>query len=58
MEGETIFKLTNGQIWQQLSYAYIYKYSYRPKVLIFKVGDRHQMKVDGVDSRISVVQLR
>jgi hypothetical protein len=30
-EGDTIFKLENGQIWQQSSYAYTYHYSYRPK---------------------------
>ena len=24
--GETVFKLTNGQIWQQASYAYTYHY--------------------------------
>ena len=57
-EGETIFKLTNGQIWQQSSYAYTYTYSYRPKVMIFKVGGNYQMKVDGVDGRIGVTQLR
>ena len=57
-EGETIFKLTNGQIWQQSSYAYTYSYSYRPKVLIFRAGGGYQMKVDGVDGRISVMQLR
>jgi hypothetical protein len=57
-EGETIFKLTNGQIWQQSSYAYTYSYSYRPKVLIFKAGGGYQLKVDGVDSRIGVTRLR
>lgn len=57
-EGETIFKLTNGQIWQQSSYAYTYSYSYMPKVLIFKAGGGYQMKVDGVNGRISVTQLR
>jgi hypothetical protein len=57
-EGETIFKLTNWQIWQQSSYAYTYRYSYRPKVLVFKAGGGYQMKVDGVDGRISVTRLR
>ena len=32
-EGETIFKLTNGQIWQQTSYAYHYHYAFMPDVL-------------------------
>jgi hypothetical protein len=57
-DGETIFKFTNGQIWQQSSYVYIYHYAYRPKVIIFKTGGGYQMQVEGVDSRISVKQLK
>src|SRR5689334_11185258 len=48
-DGETIFKLANGQIWQQSSYAYTYHYAYRPKVLIFRSGSLYKLKVDGVD---------
>jgi|SoiMethySBSTD1v2_1073268.scaffolds.fasta_scaffold723574_1 hypothetical protein len=57
-EGETIFKLLNGQIWQQSSYAYKYKYAYSPKVLIYKSGATYRMKVDGVDTEISVRRLK
>jgi len=57
-EGETIFKLTNGQIWQQAAYAYTYSYKYRPKVLIFRIGGGYQMQVDGMDSRIRVTRLK
>jgi hypothetical protein len=53
-EGETIFKLQNGQIWQQVSYAYRYHYAYAPKVLIFKSGTVYKMKVDGVSGEITV----
>lgn len=56
--GDTIFKLANGQIWQQSSYAYTYHYAYRPKVLIYKTGVAYQMKVDGVDSAIQVKRLK
>lgn len=35
-DGDTIFKLTNGQIWQQSAYAYTYYYAYRPKVTIYR----------------------
>ena len=48
-DGETIFKLGNGQIWQQSSYAYTYHYAYRPKVLIYKSGSVYRMTVEGVD---------
>ena len=57
-EGETIFKLTNGQIWQQATYAYTYTYKYRPKVLIFRTGGGYQMQVEGMDSRIRVTRLK
>ena len=57
-EGETIFKLTNGQIWQQSSYAYTYHYAYRPELMIFPSGGGYKMKVNGVDGAISVKRLR
>jgi len=57
-EGETIFKLDNGQIWQQASYAYMYSYKYRPKVLIFRTRGGYEMQVDGVSQRIRVTRLR
>lgn len=57
-DGETIFKLTNGQIWQQSSYAYTYSYKYRPKVLIFSSGGGYQLQVEGMDQRISVERLK
>ena len=37
-DGETIFRLMNGQIWQQTSYSYTYHYDFIPKVLIFRTG--------------------
>ncbi len=57
-DGDTLFKLANGQIWQQASYAYTYHYAYRPKVLIYKSGTVYRMKVDGVDSTIAVKRLK
>lgn len=57
-DGETIFKLSNGQIWQQASCAYTYHYAYRPKVLIVLSGSAYRMKVDGVESTILVKRLK
>ena len=57
-DGETIFRLTNGQIWQQASYAYLYHYAYRPRVLIYRSGGGFKMKVDGVSSEIFVRRVR
>ena len=53
-DGETIFKLLNGQIWQQSSYAYTYHYAYMPDVTIFKIGSQYKMKVEGVSGTIFV----
>jgi hypothetical protein len=57
-DGETIFKLTNGQIWQQSSYAYMYHYAYGPEVTIYKVNGRFKMKVEGVEDTIEVVRIK
>lgn len=57
-DGETIFKLTNGQIWQQTVYAYAYSYKYRPKILIFRTTKGYEMAVAGMDKRIQVVRIK
>lgn len=56
--GETIFKLMNGQLWQQVSYAYTYHYAYSPGVLIYRSGSGYEMRVEGVESQIIVRRLR
>lgn len=53
-EGDTIFKLTNGQIWQQSSFDYMYHYSYLPDVLIYEFGGSYLMKVAEVSETIEV----
>lgn len=57
-EGETIVKLTNGQIWQQSEYYYHYHYAFMPEVLIFRSGGGYKMKVDGVEKSVGVSQLK
>lgn len=56
--GETIFKLQNGQIWQQSTYAYKYAYKFSPPVLIYRSGGGYRMQVEGVDGTIGVVPIR
>ena len=56
--GETIFKLANGQVWQQITFAYTYHYAFRPEVMIVKTHGAYRMKVDGVESTIFVKRLR
>jgi len=57
-DGETVFKLTNGQIWQQVEYDYEYEYAYRPKVLIYNTAGGYKMKVEGMDDTIYVKRLK
>jgi hypothetical protein len=56
-DGETIFRLTNGQIWQQAEYSYLYHYAYMPRVTIFSVSGGYKMQVEGVNQAICVQRL-
>lgn len=56
-EGETVFVLTNGQIWQQIEYSYTYRYRYRPSVVIYSTSRGCTLQVDGVDRTIRVKRL-
>ncbi len=57
-EGESIYALMNGQIWQQSSYYYHYHYAYAPKVLIYQQGGSYFMQVQGVSQAVQVRRLR
>jgi len=57
-EGETIFKLCNGQIWQQSEYAYMYHYAYRPDVVIYRTSSGYRMRVDDVSETIGVKRIK
>lgn len=57
-EGETIFKMMNGQIWQQSAYAYMYNYAYSPTVLIYEYKGSWIMRVEDVAETIEVKQLK
>jgi hypothetical protein len=57
-EGETIVKLTNGQVWQQDQYHYEYHYAFMPDVLIYRSGAGYKMKVEGTDEAVGVVRLK
>ncbi len=55
--GRTLFKLRNGQLWQQEGYGHRYRYSFMPRVLITRSGDRYDMLVEGVDIPVPVRRL-
>jgi hypothetical protein len=56
--GETIFKLDNGQIWQQAEYDYDYEYDYNPDVTIYQTAAGCRMKVEGDDETILVKRIK
>lgn len=57
-EGESIYKLQNGQIWQQVEYKYRYSYKYSPRVMIFKKNGSFYMQVDNESDFVRVQRLK
>lgn len=57
-DGETIFKLDNGQIWQQAEYDYMYSYSYRPEVTIYQTSSGCRMKVEDEEETVLVRRIK
>jgi hypothetical protein len=57
-EGDTIYKLMNGQVWQQSSYTYSYSYSFMPRVMVYQKNGVFFMKVNGSNESIQVTRLR
>ncbi|MGM7449412.1 hypothetical protein ACP7H9_12945 [Idiomarina sp. ST20R2A10] len=51
-EGETVYELTNGQVWQQCTYSYEYTYSYMPEALVYDAGAGYKMKVEGTSADV------
>ena len=56
--GDTIFKLDNGQIWQQAEYDYTYFYEYHPDVTIYQTSGGCKMKVEDEDETIIVKRIK
>jgi hypothetical protein len=57
-DGDTIFRLQNGQIWQQSEYAYTYSYKYMPRVTLYQTSRGWTMKVDGMEKEIRVTRIK
>jgi len=51
---DAIFRLTNGQVWQQSKYKYNYYYAYRPRVCINEINGQHLMSVEGMSQSVEV----
>ncbi len=57
-DGDTIFKLDNGQIWQQAAYDYTYFYAYRPEVTIYQTSTGCRMKVEDETETVLVKRIK
>jgi hypothetical protein len=57
-DGDTIFKLDNGQIWQQAGYDYTYFYAYHPDVTIYPTTAGCRMKVEDETGTVLVKRIK
>lgn len=57
-EDETVFRLENGQTWQQNDFRFRYTYKFRPKVAICRSGGRYFMVVENFKDAVEVEPLR
>ena len=54
--GNTVFRLQNGQVWQQVSPSARYLFAHAPKVTISKAP--HRLHVEGMTVEIAVRRIR
>jgi hypothetical protein len=57
-DGETTFKLMNGQVWKQSSYAYTYHYAYSPEVFIYQYKGEWILKVEDLEETSEVYTIK
>ncbi|HOI37383.1 MAG TPA: hypothetical protein PLF11_08375 [Bacillota bacterium] len=53
-----IYKLDNGQVWQQTDFHIEIHVAVMPRVTIWKEGSMHKMQVEGTRSSVTVEQLK
>lgn len=54
-DGESVYKLQNGQKWAQATYKYEYKYAYSPTAIIYESNSGTRMNVAGTTSRVKKI---
>jgi hypothetical protein len=58
-EGNTVVKLTNGQIWQQAEFHYVRRFATMPNARIYPSNGRYKMIVEGIDDvAVGVIRLK
>jgi hypothetical protein len=54
--GKSTYELVNGQVWQQVSSKYKYKYAYMPTVIIYETPSGTVMDVAGARAKVTRVK--
>lgn len=57
-DGDTIFELLNGQVWQQSGPGIAVSVAVQPRALIFSVGGFFKLQVARVSSNVQVERIR
>lgn len=57
-KGDTIVRLTNGQVWQQSGYSYGSAYEHRPEAFVFLLDGECVMWLEGIEDLMRVTRLR
>jgi len=52
--GHSVYRLMNGQIWQQVRYRYQYLYAYRPEARIIEANGSYLLEVAGLSEPVVV----
>jgi len=55
-DGESKYELVNGQVWEQATYKYVYKYAYRPEAIIYRSGGSYTMEVKGTKAKVQSIR--
>jgi len=55
-QGDSKYRLTNGQVWQQSAYKYQYKYAYRPEAIVYRSSSGHKMMVAGTIAKVRKIR--
>lgn len=57
-DGDTVWKMANGQIWQQAEYSYTYSYAFCPEVVIYRSSGGWKMKVEDESEVVAVKRIK
>lgn len=54
--GNSIYKLDDGSVWEQSVYKYQYVYQYRPTVIVVRANGGYVMRVANTEARVTQIR--